>query len=390
MQSRSQTLDLDRIYERLPSKLRKPLLKILHFFSENLPQARLYLVGGAVRDMVMGREIYDLDIECFNVDPDTFENAMEKLGAKGVGKSFFVYKYENIDLSLPRIEHKSGSGHRGFTVAVAHDTKEASRRRDFTMNALMLDLKTGQIVDHWGGLRDIDKKIIRVVDPEKFVEDSLRVLRAMQFSARLKFRIESKSRTLMCQMDLSDLTSERIFWEFEKMFNAQWLHYGLFALDDLRIDAKLLGFTFDRGSFMKMARHMVKARKLEDGAMRPYYFLFILSSDMHKSGEKLCEAINTPNIYKKILKLQKRVPRRITDRFLGALSLRFPIRQWLGIYADDVFDRSKRLGIYAKQFDPGVRPADLLEEGYAGPALGKELRRRILAAVRMRFGVNDG
>lgn len=141
---------------------------------------------------------------------------------------------------------------------------------------------------------------------------------------------------------------------------------------------------------MKMARHMVKARKLEDGAMRPYYFLFILSSDMHKSGEKLCEAINTPNIYKKILKLQKRVPRRITDRFLGALSLRFPIRQWLGIYADDVFDRSKRLGIYAKQFDPGVRPADLLEEGYAGPALGKELRRRILAAVRMRFGVNDG
>jgi tRNA nucleotidyltransferase (CCA-adding enzyme) len=383
------SVDLKRFYDRLPSHIRNSLSQIIQFFRQELPDARLYLVGGAVRDMVMGREIHDLDIECFNIDPDRFDEAMRRLGAKGVGKSFFVYKYGDIDLALPRIERKTGRGHRGFTVALAHDTKEASRRRDFTMNALMLDLHTGAIVDHWGGLEDIKNRLIRVVDAEKFVEDSLRVLRAMQFAARLKFRIEPQSRKLMCAMDLSDLTPERIFWEFEKMFHAPWLHYGLFVLDDLHIDAKLLGFTFGRASFIKMARHMIKARQLEDGTMRPYYFLFIISSDLHKSGEKLCEAIHTPNLYKKILRLQKRVPHRITDRFLGALSLRFPIRQWLGIYADDVAKRSRALGIYAKQFDPGIRPVDLLEEGYSGAALGKELRRRILSAVIAQFEVKE-
>jgi tRNA nucleotidyltransferase (CCA-adding enzyme) len=226
-----------------------------------------------------------------------------------------------------------------------------------------------------------------VVDPEKFVEDSLRVLRAMQFSARLKFRIEPYSCRLMRKMPLDDLTPERIFWEFEKMFNAPWLHYGLYALSALGIGEKILGLTFGYGDFMKMARHMQKARRLEEGTMRPYYFLYILATDLHKNAVKLCEAIHTPNIYKKILGYQKHVPRRITDRFLGALALRHPMKQWLGIYADDVYGRTRRLGIYDRQFDPGIRPAQLLEEGYAGRELGRELRRRILAAVRARFGV---
>ncbi|WP_201353346.1 CCA tRNA nucleotidyltransferase [Hydrogenimonas urashimensis] len=372
----------------LPEPLASELKEVLDFFSIHYPNVRLYLVGGAVRDMVMGREICDLDIECFGIDPETFDSALQRLGAKGVGKSFFVYKYGHIDIALPRIERKVGEGHRGFAVSLAKDTKEASRRRDFTMNALMLDLRTGEIVDHWGGLEDIRKKVIRVVDPEKFVEDSLRVLRAMQFSARLKFRIEKKSRDLMRSMPLDDLTPERIFWEFEKMFKAPWLHYGLFAMLDLLVAEKILGLGCDRKGFIQMARHMQKARSLGDEAMRPYYFIFILSTDLHRSAVALCEKIHTPNVYKKILSFQKRVPHHITDRFLGALSLRFPIRQWLGIYADRVTERSKKLGIYEKQFDPGIRPAQLLEEGYSGRALGKELRRRILAAVRAAFGVD--
>jgi len=372
---------------KLPEDLQKELDHVHTFFRNHYPEVKLYLVGGAVRDMVMGRDIYDLDIECFGIDPETFDAAMRRLGAKGVGKSFFVYKYGRLDIALPRIERKVGKGHRGFEVELARDTKEASRRRDFTMNALMLDLQSGKIVDHWGGLKDIEKRLIRVVDPEKFVEDSLRVLRAMQFSARLKFRIEPKSRALMCRMDLNDLTPERIFWEFEKMFNAPWLHYGLFAMIDLKIAEKILELEIGRDRFFLMARHMQKARRLEDGSMRPYYFLFVLSTDLHRSALKLCERIHTPNVYKKILTWQKRVPHRITDRFLGALSLRFPLRQWLGIYADDVKTRARELGIHDRQFDPGIRPADLLEEGYSGKALGKELRRRVLEAVRRRFGV---
>ena len=369
----------------LPPELQKELDTVRHFFTTYYPDVKLYLVGGAVRDMVMGREIYDLDIECFGIDPETFDAAMRRLGAKGVGKSFFVYKYGHLDIALPRIERKVARGHRGFSVEIARDTKEASRRRDFTMNALMLDLQRGEIVDHWGGLDDIRKRLIRVVDFEKFAEDSLRVLRAMQFSARLKFRIEKESRDLMRSIALDDLTHERIFWEFEKMFMAQWLHYGLFAMFDLLIAKKILALTTERYTYIRMARHMQKARVLEDEAMRPYYFLFVLSTDMHRSAVGLCDRIHTPNVYKKVLTFQKRVPHHITDRFLGALSLRFPIRQWLGIYADRVLERSKHLNIYEKGFDPGIRPAQLLDEGLSGKALGKELRRRILAAVRANF-----
>ena len=375
--------------KRLPGELSEPLERILRFFRRCHPDVRLYLVGGAVRDMVMKRPVYDLDIECFGIDPESFDKAMKALGAKGVGKSFFVYKYGPIDLALPRLERKVGKGHRGFEVVLATDTKEASRRRDFTMNALMLDLQNGEIVDHWGGLRDIRYHLIRVVDPEKFVEDSLRVLRAMQFSARLKFRIEPKSRDLMCSMALDDLTHERIFWEFEKMFHAPALHYGLFAMLDLGIAKKLMGLEVSRDRFFVMARHMVRARRMEDPEMRPYYFLFILSSDLKRSVVRLCETIHTPNVYKKVLGYQKRVPKRITDRFLGASALRYPIRQWLGVYADDVASRARRLGIYETRFDAGVRPVDLLEEGYSGKSLGRELRRRILAVVRKRFGAKE-
>ncbi len=370
---------------KLPPKLKSQLDSVVTFFKKEYPQVKLYLVGGAVRDIVMGRELFDLDIECFGIDEKSFDRAMKLLGAKGVGKSFFVYKFGDIDLSLPRIEKKVGIGHKGFEVKLAKDTKEASRRRDFTMNALMLDLATKRVVDHWGGLEDIKRGLIRVVDPKTFTEDSLRVLRAMQFSARLGFKIEKQSRELMCEVALDDLSKQRIFWEFEKMFNASYLHYGLFALADLRIDQKVLDIRVEYKEFKGMALKMAKASKRVDEHMRPYLFLYILSCSKRVSSEELCEKIGAPNIYKKVLKLQKCPPKKITERFLGALALKMPIKQWLGVYRKNVVPHAKRLGIYEKMFDPGIRPADLLEEGFTGKALGDELRRRTLFEVRKRF-----
>jgi tRNA nucleotidyltransferase (CCA-adding enzyme) len=374
---------------QITPKLHKQLEFIIDFFKSYYPYVRLYLVGGAVRDMVMEREIYDLDIECFNIEPEEFDKAMQKLGAKGVGKSFFVYKYNNIDLALPRIERKVGVGHRAFQVELAEDSKEASRRRDFTMNALMYDLSSGEIIDHWGGLEDIKNRVIRVVDPIKFQEDSLRVLRAMQFSARLKFRIDPISREIMRGISLDDLTGERVFWEFEKMFNAEWLHYGLFYMNDLLIGKKIFGIELTFSEFIRLSRHMIRAREVGDIGMRPYYFLYILSTDLHKDIENLCKSIHTPKLYIKILKNQTKVPHKITDRFLGAISLNMPISKWLGVYANNTLIRAKRLGIYYKRFDPGIKPVDLLKEGYSGKELGKELKRRTLEAVRTTFGVKN-
>ncbi|MDQ7046927.1 MAG: hypothetical protein Q9M39_04660 [Sulfurovum sp.] len=218
-----------------------------HFFSQTDPStlqhikavtdyltqtygAKCYVVGGAVRDRLLGVACKDYDIECFGICVEDFELAMEHLGALGVGKKFFVYKYHDLDIALPRKEKKVATGHRGFEVSLATEEKEASKRRDFTVNALMYDIQNEEILDFWDGLKDLEEKVLRVVDEKSFREDSLRVLRAMQFTARFGFKIEKKS-CLICQsIALDDLPKERLFLEFEKMFNGRYLHYGLYYL----------------------------------------------------------------------------------------------------------------------------------------------------------------
>ena len=182
---------------------------------------RAYLVGGASRDILMGKIPTDFDIEIYDISPQFFEKLMLKLGAKGVGKSFFVYKYKNFDLSLPRIENKNGYGHTGFEVKITQNEKTASIRRDFTINSIMINIFTNEILDFWGGKEDIKNKIIKLIDKNKFKEDSLRVLRAMQFSARFGFKIDKNTIQVCKNIDLSDLSLDRIYKEFEKMLRTE-------------------------------------------------------------------------------------------------------------------------------------------------------------------------
>ena len=349
------------------------------------------MVGGAVRDMIrkdLGQSddpIVDLDIEVYGVDPQTFEKLMERLVAKGVGKSFFVYKWgEGIDISLPRIESKIGRGHRGFAVELAKNEREASLRRDFRMNALMLNIFDAKLLDFWEGVEDIKMRRIRIIDPEKFKEDSLRVLRGMQFSARFGYRIEPRSCEVMREIALDDLSSERIFWEFEKMFGATFLHYGLFALQTLEIDRKIFSFSFGRGLFFKSALELAKNKERFEKELYKFYFLFIVAKNAHKRFELFLEALSTPNEYYKAFRGQKYLPKRRTDRFLAALAMRYPLKSWLGNYKEDVKVRAKRFGFWEEKFAP-IKAADLLKEGYSGKELGEELRRRTLKIIKERF-----
>lgn len=128
-------IKLDRFPLNLQSQI-KEIKKLLHPYTQ-----RAYFVGGCVRDAYLNisqENIFDIDIEVYDIPPKDFDELMKKLGAQGVGKSFFVYKYKDIDLALPRIERKVGVGHKAFEVAIAKDEQEASKRRDFTMNSLML------------------------------------------------------------------------------------------------------------------------------------------------------------------------------------------------------------------------------------------------------------
>ncbi len=180
-----------------------------------------YFVGGYVRDKLMNRENKDIDIEIHNLSQQKLETILDTLGERlEFGKSFGIYNIKGftIDIALPRTERPTGNGHRDFDVKVEPfiGTYEAAIRRDFTINALMEDVLTGEIIDHFGGQRDIENKKIAHVCDRTFIEDPLRVLRAAQFAARFGFSIDNKTMDLCRTIDITALSRERIIGEMEK------------------------------------------------------------------------------------------------------------------------------------------------------------------------------
>lgn len=182
---------------------------------------RTFYVGGFVRDKLLGIENKDLDIEVHGIEPGLlYEILCEEGEPLEYGSSFGIYsvKGEDIDIALPRKERAIGKGHRDFDVEVDPfiGTYEAARRRDFTINSLMEDVLTGEVVDHFSGLDDINRGIIRHIDDNTFIEDPLRVLRAAQFAARFEFEIADETIELCKGIDISTLSRERIEEELKK------------------------------------------------------------------------------------------------------------------------------------------------------------------------------
>jgi tRNA nucleotidyltransferase (CCA-adding enzyme) len=182
---------------------------------------RALLVGGCVRDQLLGNEPKDWDLEVYELEPARVREILDSFGSvNAVGEAFTVYKLgHDLDVSLPRRERKSGRGHRGFVIEgdPGMSVEEAARRRDFTINAILQDPLTGELIDPFGGRQDIGARVLRAVAAETFVEDSLRVLRAAQFAARFEFQIEPETVALCRTMDLSDLPAERVWGELEKL-----------------------------------------------------------------------------------------------------------------------------------------------------------------------------
>jgi tRNA nucleotidyltransferase (CCA-adding enzyme) len=136
-----------------------------------------------------------------------------------VGESFTVYKVGGLDVSLPRRESKVGRGHKGFAVTGDPDLSEteAFRRRDFTINAIGWDPLSDRYIDPYGGQADLERRVLRAVDPATFGDDSLRVLRALQFAARFGLTIDPATVDICRAIPLDDLPRERIWGEFEKL-----------------------------------------------------------------------------------------------------------------------------------------------------------------------------
>src|SRR5438128_1189528 len=169
-----------------------------------------FIVGGAVRDALLGVPVKDFDVEVFGLSTESLKAALTPLGSvNAVGEAFTVFKLAGldgvegaVDVSLPRRDSKIGPGHRG--IAVQGDPglapEEAARRRDFTINAVLFDPFASRLLDFFAGQRDLESRVLRAVDPARFGEDPLRALRAVQLAARFELRVDPETARLCASM----------------------------------------------------------------------------------------------------------------------------------------------------------------------------------------------
>jgi tRNA nucleotidyltransferase (CCA-adding enzyme) len=177
-----------------------------------------YLVGGAVRDLILDRDVKDLDIEIHGLELAVVEKVLSDFGVVDlVGKSFGVLRVHplDIDWSLPRTD----SVGRKPEVSIDHSMgiEKALKRRDLTMNAMAINMKTLELIDPFNGLGDMDAHILRTPDVHFFIEDPLRFYRVMQFIGRFEMQPDTELNEVCIHMDLKGLSRERISDEFEKL-----------------------------------------------------------------------------------------------------------------------------------------------------------------------------
>lgn len=181
----------------------------------------VYLVGGAIRDELIGKESYDRDYCVTGISKDTFIKLFPN--AKLRGKSFEVFDIDKVEFALARKEQKSGIGHKEFNIKTGKDItiQEDLARRDITINSIAKDVLTNEIIDPFNGVKDIQEKIIKATT-KAFAEDPLRVYRVARIAAETGFTIEDNTIKLMNSLknELNTLSKERVFTEFRKALSA--------------------------------------------------------------------------------------------------------------------------------------------------------------------------
>ena len=320
---------------------------------------RALIVGGWVRDRLLGLdESKDIDIEVYGVPGDRLRTLLESLGrVETVGESFQVYKCGDIDVSLPRRESKAGRGHRGFVVSgdPSMSIEDAARRRDFTVNAIAHDPLTQEYLDPFNGRRDLHDRVLRVVDAATFGDDSLRVLRAVQFAARFDLTLEPASHDLCRRIPLDDLPAERVWGEFEKLLGAPRPSAGLALALDLGVIERvfpevhaLVGCPQEpewhpEGDVWVHTLQVVdQARTRVDDLPRPQRVAVMLGAVCHDLGKPATTAFSDGRIRSIDHEEQGVAPAtRVLDR--------------LNIHSLDGYDvRAQVLGMTAQHLKPGM------------------------------------
>lgn len=235
----------------------------------------VYLVGGLVRDHFLGKQSKDIDLLICGIPVEKIKKQLAPFGKiDEVGESFGVIKFkpndwdleEPIDIAIPRTEVKIGDGHKGFEIKASSNIplEVDLLRRDFTINAMVISLD-GKLLDPYHGLDDLKSGIIRMVNPTAFVEDPLRMMRAIQFASRFKFNIEEDTwRAILDHADsIKEISGERILTELDKIYYKGDIALGLDLFIKSTLHFRLFGFNpcitpirfdwgFDRADFYSL------------------------------------------------------------------------------------------------------------------------------------------
>ena len=327
---------------------------------------RALVVGGWARDRLLARASSDVDLEVFGVAGDRLETLLATFGkVEAVGQSFPVFKVVPpdaglgaIDVALPRRESKSGRGHKGFGVRgdPGMTPAEAARRRDFTVNAISWDPLTLTFEDPYDGRTDLERRVLRAVDPSTFGDDSLRVLRAIQFAARFEFQLDEQTAGLCRRIPLDDLPAERIWGEIEKLLlQASRPSIGLaLALELGVIDRLLPELKTLVGCAQEPEWHpegdvwvhslMVvdKAREFGGGLDRPQLITVMLGALCHDLGKPLTTAVIDGRI-------------RSLDHEQAGVEPAARLLDRLNVHTIGGFDvRAQTLGLVAHHLKPGM------------------------------------
>ena len=327
---------------------------------------RAFVVGGWVRDRLRGEDSKDIDIEVFGIAAAELPELLATLGrVEPAGQSFPVFKVARpgsgepaIDVALPRRESKRGRGHKAFDVQgdPSMTLAEAARRRDFTINAISWDPLRDEYHDPCGGRADLERRLLRAVDLRTFGDDSLRVLRAVQFAARFEFALEDQTAALCRRIPLNDLPAERIWGEVEKLLlQAARPSVGFaLALDLGVVEAVLPEMRPLVGCAQEPEWHpegdvwvhtlMVidKARQLNHDLDRPRLTTMMLGAVCHDLGKPATTAVIDGRI-------------RSIDHEQAGVGPTLSLLDRLNVHTIDGFDvRAQVVGLVANHLKPGM------------------------------------
>ncbi|MEX2198770.1 MAG: hypothetical protein WD886_08150 [Burkholderiales bacterium] len=252
-------------------------------------RVKSYVVGGAVRDELLGLPVADRDWVVVGATPE----AMAQLGFRPVGKDFpvFLHPQTHEEYALARTERKSGRGYKGFTVYAAPDVTldDDLRRRDLTINAMARD-EAGRLIDPFGGEQDLREGVLRHVS-EAFEEDPVRILRVARFVARLGFRIADETMALMHRMveigEADHLVAERVWQEFSRGLMEKHPARMLEVLAECGLAARLL-------PELKNERAALE-RATQAGAPLAVRFAVLCWGLEASQVEALCDRLRAPN-----------------------------------------------------------------------------------------------